>query len=496
MQMEEGLIVVIFPDGAERYLSTELFADREKTTLQIYNTLTRKKDFFIPVNPEEIRMYSCGPTIDLVYHVGSYRRFIVSDMVVRYLELKGHRVKHVTDVIDIADRAIKGAEQAGMELNEFTERCFETFLKDSEKLNIKEGAVYPKASENVDSMINLAEKLMEKGYAYEKLRSVYFDISKLDSYGRLSNIDLGKVRVGKTVDLDEYEKDNPMDFTLLKRSTLAELKRGIFYKARWGNVRPSWHMECAAISLKHLAETADIHSSGSDFVFPHCENVLAIGEAITGRKLANYWLHAEMVMMEGKKMSLSLDNYFTIEDLEKKGYEGRDIRYFLIGSHYRQPLNFSFGALDTARNTVRRLNEFVQKLLRFKAGAGYPDIDQYLYDLRKGFTNAMDDDFHVSAALAALFEFINRVNPILAKGALSGAERDKILDVLKKIDSVLGVMNFEEAVLSEEAHVMIRCREESRRRGDFRESDKLRDKLAEMGILVQDMPGGPVWRKK
>ncbi len=495
-ELKEGLIVVIFPDSAERYLSTELFADREKTTLRIYNTLTRKNDFFEPVNPEEVLMYSCGPTVDLVSHVGSYRRFVFVDMVVRYLEFKGYRVKQVMDVIDLADRAIKGAESANMDLKGFTERCFGDFLRDAETLNVKTGTLYPRASENVDAMINLAERLVEKGYAYEKLKSVYFDISKMSGYGRLSNIDLGKVHVGKTVDLDEYEKDNPMDFTLLKRSTLAELKRGIFYKARWGNVRPSWHLECAAISLKHLGETMDIHVSGSDFIFPHCENVMAIGEALTGRRLANYWLHSEMVMMEGKKMSLSLNNYFTLEDLEKKGYEGKDVRYFLISSHYRQPLNFSFGALDTARNTVRHLNEFIQRLQRSRPGKGYPDVDQHIYDLKNGFAGAMDDDFHISAALAFLFEFVNRINPLAAQGLPNEAEKGKILDVLKKIDTVLGVMNFEEDTISEEARELIRRREEARKRGDYPESDRIRAMLSGMGILVEDTPGGSIWRRK
>lgn len=495
-EMDGGVVVVIFPDGAERYLSTELFADREKTTLRIWNTPTRKKDFFVPVDPEEIRVYSCGPTVDLVYHVGSYRRFVVSDMVVRYLESKGYRVKHVIDFIDLADRAIKGAEQAGRDLKDFTEHCFQEFLKGTETLNIQKGALFPKASDNIDEMVDLVEKLTEKGYAYEKLRSVYFDISKLDDYGSLSNIDLGKVRVGKTVDLDEYEKDSPMDFTLLKRSTLAELKRGIFYRTRWGSVRPSWHLECAALAIKYLGETVDIHSSGSDFIFPHCENVRALGKALTGRQIANYWIHTEMVMMEGKKMSLSLNNYFTLDDLEKKGYRGKDIRYFLLSSHYRQPLNFSFGALDTARNTVRHLNEFIQKLLRFRTGQGYPDVDQYIYDLKKGFTEAMDDDFGISAALAGLFEFVNKVNPVLSKGFLSEAERDKVLDLMRKIDSVLGVMDFEEEKIGEEARSLIAQREEARRRSDYGESDRLRDRLAEMGILVQDTPGGTIWWKK
>ncbi|MEA1935812.1 MAG: cysteine synthase, partial [Thermodesulfobacteriota bacterium] len=353
-ELKDGLIVVIFPDSGERYLSTELFADREKTTLRLYNTLTREKELFEPINPKEILIYSCGPTVHEVPHIGSYRRFVVSDVIRRYLEFRGYNVKHVTNIIDLADRSIKGADQLDMDLGEFTEPHIEIFLKDIARLNIKSENNYPRASKNVDIMLDLAKKLVESGYAYEKLKSVYFDISKLDDYGRLSNIDLEKVRHGKTVDLDYYEKDSPMDFTLLKRSTLTELKRGVYFKTRWGNVRPSWHLMCAAISLKYMTETFDIHACGSDIIFPHCENVMAIGKAATGKRLANYWINTELVMMEGKKMSRSLNNFFAMEDIEKKGYQGKDIRYFLLSSHYRKPLNFSFGALDTARNTVNK----------------------------------------------------------------------------------------------------------------------------------------------
>ncbi|MBE9546295.1 MAG: cysteine--tRNA ligase, partial [Proteobacteria bacterium] len=491
--MKDGVIVVIFPDSGERYLSTELFADKEKTTLRLYNTLTKNKEFFEPINSKDILMYSCGPTVHEVPHIGSYRRFVVSDVIRRYLEFKGYKVRHVTNITDLADRSIKGADLAGMDLGEFTKRYIEVFLKDIVRLNIRREEDYPRASENVDIMLELAGKLVEKGYAYEKLKSVYFDISKLDDYGVLSNIDLEKVRHGKTVDLDYYEKDNPMDFTLLKRSTLAELKRGIYFKTRWGNVRPSWHLECAAISLKYMAETFDIHASGSDIIFPHCENVMAIGKAATGKQLANYWLNTELVMMEGKKMSRSLDNFFTMEDLEKKEYGGKDVRYFLLSSHYRKPLNFSFGALDTARNTVNNLNGFIQRLIHFTPGEGFPDVDQFVYDVKHGFTEAMDDDFNISAALASIFDFVKKVNLPLAGGQLNKKERDKILDVMRGIDSVLGIMNFEEEALSEEVERLLKEREEFRKAGNWEESDRIRDKLEEMGIVVQDTPEGTKW---
>jgi cysteinyl-tRNA synthetase len=345
-------------------------------------------------------------------------------------------------------------------------------------------------------MLALVEKLMGKGYAYEKLRSVYFDISKIDDYGCLSHIDVRKIQAGKTVDMDDYEKDSPGDFTLLKRSTLNELKRGIYFKTRWGNVRPSWHLECAAISLQYLSDTFDIHASGADVVFPHCENVMAIGRAATGKRMANYWLNTELVMIGGKKMSRSLDNVHTMEDLEKKGYGGREIRFFLLSTHYRKPLVFSFGALDTARNTVKKLNRFVQRLIRFTPGEGYSDTDQLIYDVKQGFNGAMDDDFNISGGLASLFEFVRKISVPLSRGQMNARQRDEVLDMMKKIDTVLGVMNFSEEAISEEALQLMNEREILRKNGNWNASDEIRKKLLAMGIEVSDVPDGMTWRLK
>jgi cysteinyl-tRNA synthetase len=493
-ELQEGLIVVICPDSGERYLSTELFTDKAQTTLRLFNTLTREKTFFKPVNAEEVRIHSCGPTVHVVPHIGSYRRFVISDMIRRYLEFKGHHVRHVMNIVDLADRSIKGAERAGLDLAAFTERSMTAFLIDIDKLNIKKDKDYPKASEHVEDMLDYVEKLMERGYAYEKLRSVYFDISKLNDYGCLSHIDLGKVKQGRTVEQDDYEKDSPVDFTLLKRSTLNELKRGIYFKTRWGNVRPSWHLECAAISLKYLGETFDIHASGADIVFPHCENVMAIGKAVTGKRMANYWLNTELLMIDGKKMSRSLYNVITIEDLERQGYRGPEIRFFLLSAHYRKPLNFTFGALDTAKNTVRKLNGFIQRLIRYRAGTGFSDTDQCIYDVNQSFTNAMDDDLNVSAALASLFEFVGKISLPLSQARLNQKERDNVLAVMKKMDDVLGVMSFEEELIGEEVWKLLREREALRRAGHWKESDDIRDRLLTMGIEVSDTPEGMVWR--
>jgi len=495
-EMEKGVIVVIFPDSGERYLSTPLFAVEGDASLHMYNILSRTREPFRQRGPDQILMHSSGPTVHEVPHIGTYRRFVVSDMIARYLEFKGHKVKHVSNIIDLSDRSISAADKAGMDIREFTNGNTETFFRDLDKLNISHDDTCPVASENVDSMIRLVERLVEKGYAYEKLRSVYFDISRLDDYGVLSNIDSANVRHSKTVDQDDYEKDSPVDFTLLKRSTLAELKNGIFFKTRWGNVRPGRNLECAALSMEYLAETFDIHISASDTIFPHCENVMAIGKAATGKNPANYWLASELVMMEGKKMSRSTNNFFTVSDLEEKGYSGREIRYFLMSSHYRKPLSFSFGALDTARNTIRRLNSFTQRLIRFTPGDGFTDTNQLIYDIQNGFTEAMDDDFNISVALACVFEFVRKINIPLAGGQLNPKQRDMILDTMRGINSILRVMNFEEETLSEEAARLMEERKGARASSEWERSDSLRKELSAMGIIVHDTPEGTIWTLK
>jgi len=493
-EMEAGVIVIVFPDSGERYLSTDLFADKQEGSLRLYNQLTRSKDLFKPLRQEEVLIHSCGPPVHEVPHIGSYRRFVVSDLIRRYLTFKGHRVRHQTNIIDLDDRSIKGVEKIPSDLATYAERCISAFIRDLDKLNVIKDPDYPKASEHVDDMLRIAEKLMEKGYAYEKLRSVYFDISKLESYGQLSNINLGKIQHGRTIDLDEYEKDSPVDFALLKRSTLSELKQGIYFKTRWGNVRPSWHLECAAISMKYLGEVFDIHAGGADILFPHCENVLAIGKALTGKVMARYWINTDLVMVDGKKMSRSLDNALTIDDLEQKGYQGREIRFFLQSAHYRKPLNFSPGAMETAKNTVRKLNHFVQRLIRLQSGGGFGDTEQLIYDVRQGFNGAMDDDLNISGALTSLFAFVNKINALLDQGQLSVKDRDRVLDVMKGMDSVLGILNFDRQTIGEDVQRLIAERDAHRKARCWAEADAARRQLAEMGIEISDMPEGTSWR--
>ena len=494
-EMKKGRIVVILPDGGDRYLSTPLFVDKKKTGLFMYNSLTRKKEEFIPIKENHVSMYSCGPTLSQLISIEQYRRFVFSDFIRRYLESKGYTVTHIINVTDLDDRTIEGANKAGVPLKDFTEKYYQEFLKDLDTLNIKRASSYPKASEHVDDMIQLTQKLIEKGYAYEKLRSVYFDISRFKDYGKLSKIDLNKIRVGKTVDLEQYEKDNPRDFTLLKRATLSELKLGIYYQTQWGNVRPSWHMECPAMAMKFLGETYDIHTSGIDLIFPHHENAIAISQAVTGKPPAHYWLHNELVMINGTKPSrISDQNAITVRDILEMGYTGREIRYWLISGHYRKPIAFSWQKLDTAKKTISNLDKFIKKIHSCKTGPLHSEIDQLAYDIRHTSVEVLDDDFNIAPALAALFHFIHRINIIMDKNGLSVSDKEKVLNTLERVNSVLAVMDLEPPRADKDVEALIKKREEARRNKDWEKADQLRKELKEMGIEVFDTKEGTVFR--
>jgi cysteinyl-tRNA synthetase len=494
-EMKKGRIVVILPDGGDRYLSTPLFIDKKKTGLFMYNSLTRKKEEFIPIKENHVTMYSCGPTLSQLIPIDRYRRFVFSDFIRRYLESKGYTVTHIINVTDLDDRTIEGANKAGVPLKEFTENYYKEFLKDLDTLNIKRASAYPKASEHVDDMIQLTQKLLEKGYAYEKLRSVYFDISRFKDYGKLSKIDLDKIKVGKTVDLEQYEKENPRDFTLLKRATLNELKLGIYYQTQWGNVRPSWHMECPAMAMKFLGETYDIHTSGIDLIFPHHENAIAISQALTGKPPANYWLHNELVMTNGTRHSRDTNNnLITVRDILDRGYTGREMRYWLASSHYRKPISFSWKKLDMAKKTISNLDKFIKKLHSCRTGPPHPEMDQMSYDVRHTSVEVLDDDFNVAPALAALFHFTHRINIIMDKNGLSPSDKEKTLKTLERINSVLAVMDLEPPKPDKDVEALIKKREKARKEKDWDTADQLRQKLREMGIEVFDTKEGTGWR--
>jgi len=502
-QIEKGVIVVIFPDGGEKYLSTTLFSaeqpqagEEPASRLRFYNTLSKRKEVFKPINKDEVTFYTCGPTAHEPANLGHCRRFIHSDLVNRVLAHKGYRVKFYMNFTDLDDNTIKGADENGESIPDFTGRYIEQFKNDIEALGVVRATGYPKASEHVSRMIDMARQLVEKGFAYEKHGSIYFDISKFSKYGRLSGVDLSKIQSGKTVDLDNYEKDSPVDFTLLKRSTLTELKSGIFFETEWGKMRPGWHIECAAMSSHFLGDTIDLHSSSRDLMFPHHENEIAIAEALSGKPLANYWLHSELFLVDGHKMSREGGNLLTLRDLFDKGYSARQVRYYLLRTHYRKPINFSFRKLDAALSSLKRLDEFCTKLLCLPPGLPHPEVAAYLSEMEEVFFSALDDDLNVSKAFGALFDFLKKVNPIVSAGNLDREQKDYILETLRRMNSIFNLLKLDKCPLAPEIDKLIRDREDARRSGDWVKADGVRQELADQGIEVIDTAKGTVWKEK
>lgn len=498
--LDNGFMVVILPDGGERYLSTPLFTppkkEEEKTSqLRFFNTMSKKKEVFVPLKEGVVNLYSCGPTAYEPANLLLCRRFIFSDLITRYLEAKGYAVDAYMNFTDIDDNTIQGAEEAKKPLKEFTQEFIDSYMADIDALGIKRATGYPKASDHIEDMIEIAHELLHKGYAYEKNGSIYFDISKFKNYGKLSGIDLSKIQLGKTVDLDNYEKDNPRDFTLLKRSTLSELKKGIFFETDWGNVRPSWHVECSAMAHRNLGETLDIHTSSRNLIFPHHENEIAISEALTEKTLAKYWLHSELVLVDGKKMGSENDNVVTLADVLAKGYTAREVRFMLLTVHYRKPIEFSYKRLESVRTALRRIDEFTCKLHCLPPGKPHPEIASYVSTMEEQFYEALDDDLNVSKAMAVIYNFIKRANPILQVNNLDRDQKEYVLESLNKLDEVLQIFRLKGCPLGPEVNALIQKREEARLNKDWKAADAARDELVKKGITVIDTESGPVWKR-
>ncbi|MGC8976893.1 MAG: cysteine--tRNA ligase [Candidatus Ratteibacteria bacterium] len=459
--------------------------------LRFFNTLSKRKEEFIPIEEGKVKLYTCGPTVYDLAHIGNFRAYVFEDLLHRYLEFKGYKVIRVMNITDVDDKTIKGAKKEGISLREYTDRYIKIFLEDMETLRLKKPDYMPRATENINEMVELIKKLLEKGYAYYKGGSIYFSISKFPSYGKLSGLDLSKIKVGARIDADEYEKNDVRDFVLWKKAK----EEGIWWDTEIGKGRPGWHIECSAMSMKYLGETFDIHTGGVDNIFPHHENEIAQSEAATGKKFVNYWLHCSHLLVNGEKMSKSKGNFYTLRDLLNKNYNPVGIRYLLLSTHYRDPLNFTENSLKQAENTVKNYNEFYKGLNICASEKYNPKIKKEIEIARKGFIEGLDDDLNISPALSSIFNFIKKVNIFFSKGEFGKDNVREVKEFLEDIDNVLCIIEKKEEILPQEILNLIKERENARKNKEFDKADRIREILKQKGIILEDTPFGTRWKK-
>ncbi|MBI2658349.1 cysteine--tRNA ligase [Candidatus Woesearchaeota archaeon] len=462
--------------------------------LQLYNTLTRKKEIFKPIKGKNVKLYTCGPTVYDFAHIGNFRAYICSDILKRYLKYSGYKVKHVMNITDVDDKTIKGANKEGISLNEYTGRYEKAFFDDIETLNIDKADIYPRATEHVKEMVAIIKKLLKDKIAYKSEDgSIYYDISKYEDYGKLSHTKIEELREGARVKQDSYEKGEAKDFALWKAYDKED--GNVVWKTEIGDGRPGWHIECSAMSMKYLGEHFDIHAGGIDLVFPHHENEIAQSEASTKKKFANYWFHNEHLLVNGQKMSKSLGNFFTLRDLLGKGYNPKAIRYLLLSAHYRVQLNFTEEAVKAADNAVQRLNDFMIKLRETKNNLKNKEINDIIQKTKKDFESAMDDDLNISSALSYVFDFVKEVNSLLMEGKIGKAGAKKIINFMNDIDKILGILVEKEERLNPKLKKLIEERERARKEKDFAKADEIRNQLKEKGIILEDTKDGVRWKK-
>jgi cysteinyl-tRNA synthetase len=465
-------------------------------SLTFYNTLSRRLDEFHSLEDGHVRMYTCGPTVYNFAHIGNFRAYIFEDLLRRYLKFRGFQVTQVMNLTDVDDKTIRGANEKKILLSEYTKTYVDAFFADLKTLNVEPAEYYPAATDHIPDMINLIHRLFEKGVAYQSEDgSIYFSIAKYPNYGRLARLDMSGLRAGARVVQDEYEKENLADFALWK--AWDEKDGDIYWDSPWGRGRPGWHIECSAMSMRYLGESFDIHTGGVDNIFPHHEDEIAQSEAATGKPFAHTWLHCAHLVVDGKKMSKSLGNFHTLRDVLARGYSGREIRYELMATHYRQALNFTFEALDAARAALSRLDEFSQRL-QSAATAGVPETElpAWAVTSREKFTTALDDDLNISEALAALFDLVYAGNKALNDKSVPVGEVWAVLALLDEWDQVLGFIRPPEETADPEAVTMLELRQQARQNRNWTEADRLRDELAARGWVVQDTPQGPKLKRK
>ncbi len=396
---------------------------------------------------------------------------------------------------DIDDRTVNQCLKSGEKLKDFTTHWEEVFFQTLDTLRITRAQHYPRASEHVGDMVEQTRSLLEKGLAYEKLRSVYFRINSCRDYGKLSGIEPKAVRSETSTTYDYYEKDNPQDFALFKRPTLAELKAGISWPTPWGSARPGWHVECSSMAIRYLGQPIDIHTASTDLTFPHGDNEIAIGCGLSDKPLANFWMHSEVVMAGGKKVSRAAGNDLTLGDLMELGFDGTTVRYWLLATHYRTVLKYTPAELERAAHCVARLNEFVARLQYVKTGQHNEDLDQMLYEARMGCQEAMDHDLSVSKSLGILFAFVRHVNRLINAHQLDKDQADQILGFMRQVNQILDIIDFDDGQPDLQVKQIVDQRDKVRSAGDFERADSLRDQLQSLGWNVTDSPAGTRIRK-
>ncbi len=463
-------------------------------SLKLYNTLTRKKEEFKEINKGHVSMYSCGPTVYNFAHIGNFRANIFADLIRRYIKYKGYKLKHVMNITDIDDKTIRDSRKEGVTLKEFTERYTKYFFDDLKTLNIEKVDIYPRATDHIKGMVELIKKLLEKGYAYKANDAIYYNIKKFKEYGKLSHLKIDELKAGARVCQDEYDKEHVHDFALWK---FWDKEDGdVFWETELGKGRPGWHIECSAMSMNYLGDTFDIHTGGVDLIFPHHENEIAQSEAATGKPFVNYWIHNEHLLVNNKKMSKSLGNFYTLRDLLKKSYSPRSIRYVLLATHYRQKLNFTFESLKAAENSIKRIDEFMVKLKDVKSEKNNKEIYVLIEKAKSDFEDAMDDDLNVSIALSVVFDFVKKINTFIMNENISKKDAEKAIKLMHNFDSVFGILKEKKKdEISKEIEQLIENREKARKNKDYELADKIRDQLKEKGIILKDTKDSVRWEK-
>ena len=460
--------------------------------MKIYNTLTRKKEEFVPIKEGEVSIYVCGPTVYNFFHIGNARPFVVFDTLRKYMEYRGYKVKFVQNFTDVDDKIINRAREEGISAPEVSEKYIEEYYKDAGALNVKKADVHPKVSEHIGDIIKFVKTLIEKGYAYEADGDVYFSTRKFDEYGKLSKQNIDDLEAGARIAIGEVKQD-PLDFALWKaRKTEDE----IAWNSPWGMGRPGWHIECSAMSKKHLGETIDIHAGGQDLQFPHHENEIAQSECCNGVPFAHYWMHNGYITIDNVKMSKSLNNFFTVRDILEH-YNGEVMRFFLLSGHYRSPINFCDALMEQAKNGLARMEnckENLNYLMGVGNDGGMTEAEEAAFagyeKYREAFVTAMDDDLNTADAISAVFELVTAINTAIKDGA-SKAFAKASMETLMEFADVLGLLQAEMDIpVDPEIQALVDERQEARKAKNFARADEIRDILKEKGITLKDTPQG------